>query len=840
MLSESAYYGFFSKENTVHDAHDDILHCVIVGMLIFAASTGCVTGLISEFDLTVNYPLVILVLFLSSMYLALIHLSRILYYSGYFAFLIVFAYSLLSLRTYANSGYQALLNIINKTYSDHYLLSSVREYTEIISDRHITLTTVSIFIGMFLVLLLNVGIFNDMFFLTTFNLTFWPLQLGIYIGRYPSYVSLALLFFSYFSVYFLRHSGHFYFVQPPRKNKPREYTFDYDDLNGNNVIFHKSNARSMLTLCVFALTVSLIFGIFCSFAVSTSEDEAVINRSSLKARLDENVKIITQTGIAGMFNRYQAKGGISGGKLGGVRSIAPDYETDLEATFVPYSFETLYLHAFTGQQYTGSRWNPPSQSTGYKINMPGAGGPSSQSTISRERILTEGNTLSVLMDEGIFEKNTARMKIKNLDADTSYLYTPYFLSEIPDKVLTGSYSTISGFFAKDTEATYEYIPYSSAQRSVLSSAAPLLSDEGSGGKKYELSEYETEIYDNYLQIPEGIREELMSYHEMIGTADTPEDQITLIYNYFLNNYTYDMAPGATPMGRDFVTYFLKEQKRGYCAHFASAGVMLLRSYGIPSRYAEGYVITTGGVAETGSSLDEDSSFYYTGINPLGRSSVVKTEITDGDAHAWAEVFIPDFGWFPVEFTIPATDDGRTSYGDFLSALSRLFMPSGDDIEDTSDDNNNGQDDTSVNTHRLLRLKSAPVFIIFTALMFVLMLIPLIKKLFLMIRDHIRQKRSYKQGNYSVSVAYRYKKAARHLAKLYKCPVTETVNDTFILINRLISDESKKGSRLRRFLAAKADNISADDIRLLTLACFYSQKNISRSEADLLIQFYKSI
>ena len=126
----------------------------------------------------------------------------------------IFTYGLLSLRSYANSGYQALLNIISKTYSDHYLLSSFREYTEIISDRYVTLTTVSIFIGVFLVLLLNVGIFNDKFFFTTFNLTFWPLQLGIFIGRYPSYFSLALLFFAYFGVYFVRHSGQFYFVQP--------------------------------------------------------------------------------------------------------------------------------------------------------------------------------------------------------------------------------------------------------------------------------------------------------------------------------------------------------------------------------------------------------------------------------------------------------------------------------------------------------------------------------------------------------------------------------------------------------------------------------------------------
>ena len=124
----------------------------------------------------------------------------------------------------------------------------------------------------------------------------------------------------------------------------------------------------------------------------------------------------------------------------------------------------------------------------------------------------------------------------------------------------------------------------------------------------------------------------------------------MIYDFFLDNYVYDMAPGATPMGSDFVTYFLSDQKRGYCAHFASAGVMLLRSYGIPARYAEGYVITTEGVTETASGTDEDASYYYTGDNPLGRSSVITTEISDGNAHAWAEVFVSGYGWIPVEVT----------------------------------------------------------------------------------------------------------------------------------------------------------------------------------------------
>lgn len=837
MSRDFTYYGAMIDNNTIHDRHDDILHCLLVGMLIFTASCSCVTGILSEFGLSVNYPLIIMILFVSSMFLSLIHLSRFLYIAGYFSFLFIFAYSLLSMRSYANSGYQALLNIITKAYSDHYLLSSVREYTEIISDRYLTLTTVSIFIGVFLVLLLNVGIFNDMFFFTTFNLTFWPLQLGIFIGRYPSYISLALLFFSYFSVYFLRHSGHYHFVQPPTRHKPREYVFDYDDPKGRNIIFHKSNARTMLALCIFALAASLSFSVFCSLSVTTSEEEALVNRSAAKAQLDEHVKILTQTGIAGMFNRYSAKGGISGGKLGGVRSVAPDYDTDLEVTFVPYSFETLYLHAFTGWQYTGSRWIPPSEASGYKVYMPDSVGPASETAISAERVLSESVTLKKMMDRDLIDKNSARMTIKNIDADTSYIYMPYFPAAIPGKVMTGRYSTLSGFSAPDSEETYEFTPYFSGMQSGLYKYAPAVTYLASDEYNETVNDYETEIYNNYLQIPDNIRDELMSYHEAIGTADNPLKQTAMIYSFFLKNYAYDMAPGATPMGRDFVTYFLGEQKRGYCAHFASAGAMLLRSYNIPARYAEGYVITTSGVAETGSVVDGDPSYYFTGNNSLGQSSVVKTEVTDGDAHAWVEIYISGFGWFPVEFTVPATDDGRASYGDFLSALSRLFAPA-DNTEatdpDSTDENDNGTD----TARRLFRLKSAPVFVVFIAVLVILMLVVPAKKLISRILAYAAQRRQYLSGDHSASVIYRYSAAARRLGKIFKQPAADTVNDNFLLLERLLANQDKRSQRLTKLL--KSSGMTLDDMRLLTLTCFYAEKNISRSEADLLIRFYKKL
>ncbi|MCR5356940.1 MAG: transglutaminase domain-containing protein [Lachnospiraceae bacterium] len=837
MLDDPLYYGYKLSENQIHESRDDILHCLIVAVLIYTAALGCILGILSEFDITVNYALIAVIMLIASLFLSFIHLSRLLYVLGYFTFLFVYSYGLMAYRTYANSGYQAILNIVNKVYSDHYLLTAVREYEETIGDRYSTITCVAVFIGLFIVLLLNVGVFNDMFFFTTFNLTFWPLQLGIFIGRYPSYLSLALIFFAYFGVYFLRHSGHYFFVQPPTRRKPREYFFDYDDDNGRHMIFHKSNSRAMLAVAVLALIVSLVFGSFVSSAVITSEREALTNRSRMKVRMDESVKILTQNGIAGMFNRYQAKGGMNGGKLGGVRSISPDYETDLEVTFVPYSFETIYLKGYVGQQYAYDHWVQPSARSGYKFNMPGTEGPASQEETAKERLLMTAKVHSRLMENGFTQDHKAKLKVTNKDAATSYLYVPYFLSEIPKKTVVDPYSSLSGYSAIDASETYEFTPYSYDMMSLVFDNDALLDSMHTEDETAFTQEYDQEIIDNYLQIPPGIYDELMSYHEKIGTSDTVRGQVSLIYDYFLKNYKYDFAPGATPYGRDFVTYFLKDQKRGYCSHFASAATMLLRSYGIPARYVEGYVVSLTSITETAERLDEDPADYYKGDNPLGESAVINVEVSDGNAHAWTEVYIPSFGWFPVDLTVPATEDSIPAYSDFLSSLARLFRPTGDAGEEA--DETSAVDVVSEHIRTdLFDFKGTPVFLIFVIVLAVLMLIPLIKRGFVSFSAYIKRRRLYALGDNSVYVRHYYLRARKRIAKKLKEPVPELIDDTFVLINRYLYGPAKAAARLNEMLSK--EGVTLNDIRSLMQKCFYAEEKISRSEADLLIKFCKKI
>ena len=73
-------------------------------------------------------------------------------------------------------------------------------------------------------------------------------------------------------------------------------------------------------------------------------------------------------------------------------------------------------------------------------------------------------------------------------------------------------------------------------------------------------------------------------------------------------------------GHDEVDDFLFDRKQGYCEHFSSAFVVLMRAAGIPARVVTGY-----------------AGAYR---NPIGDYWLIRRS----DAHAWAEIWLPHRGW----------------------------------------------------------------------------------------------------------------------------------------------------------------------------------------------------
>ncbi|MBI2318764.1 MAG: DUF3488 domain-containing transglutaminase family protein [Betaproteobacteria bacterium] len=92
-------------------------------------------------------------------------------------------------------------------------------------------------------------------------------------------------------------------------------------------------------------------------------------------------------------------------------------------------------------------------------------------------------------------------------------------------------------------------------------------------------------------------------------------------------FEYTLAPPL--LGEHSVDEFLFATRAGFCEHFASSFVFLMRSAGIPARVVTGY---QGGE-----------------INPVDRYMVVR----QADAHAWTEVWLGERGWVRVDPTAAA-------------------------------------------------------------------------------------------------------------------------------------------------------------------------------------------
>ena len=96
------------------------------------------------------------------------------------------------------------------------------------------------------------------------------------------------------------------------------------------------------------------------------------------------------------------------------------------------------------------------------------------------------------------------------------------------------------------------------------------------------------------------------------------------------HFRYTLTPPLA--GSDAVDDFLFTSREGFCGHFASAFVTLLRAAGVPARVVTGY---HGGE-----------------YNRVGGYYVVR----QSDAHAWAEAWLPGRGWLRLDPTAIAAPE----------------------------------------------------------------------------------------------------------------------------------------------------------------------------------------
>ncbi len=133
-----------------------------------------------------------------------------------------------------------------------------------------------------------------------------------------------------------------------------------------------------------------------------------------------------------------------------------------------------------------------------------------------------------------------------------------------------------------------------------------------------------------LQLPRGFNPRARRLaEEWAASAKTDAAIAQQALSYFREEgFVYTLEPPL--LGRNSVDEFLFGTKSGFCEHYASSFVFLMRAAGVPARVVTGY---QGGE-----------------INPVDQYMVVR----QSDAHAWAEVWLKGRGWVRFDPTAAAS------------------------------------------------------------------------------------------------------------------------------------------------------------------------------------------
>ncbi len=147
-----------------------------------------------------------------------------------------------------------------------------------------------------------------------------------------------------------------------------------------------------------------------------------------------------------------------------------------------------------------------------------------------------------------------------------------------------------------------------------------------------------------------------------------DNMVRCVIDYIVRDLgcTYTITPDLSGVddSLDGVENFLRNTKQGYCVQFASAAALILREYGIPVRYVEGYIATN--LKRVG---NED--FVYGGY------------VHDYEAHAWIEVYFDGVGWIQYE-TTPQYYTGLYGFGDAVSDATDPVVPQPPETESDSE------------------------------------------------------------------------------------------------------------------------------------------------------------
>lgn len=575
---------------------------IIKGFLVYLICAGCIGSILSAAGTPYSAALLHVVLFLSAIGFSCLYYRKLVENIGGLLVLVLLFVLAVQLYPYINSGFYAVLNDLNEHASDYFGMTGIRVFAERINNRRAAATISMAYLGIIGCIILNMLLVRKMRYACAAGLSLCLLLFPIYIKREPDVFYGGMLLLGLALTFVWHRSGHF-----EKQDTDAEYQVDKKH-NIRFVYYKKALAYFLLQTAAWVMVIITAVVLVCPKETYLEEQKI----SDLKLSTRGTVENLVLLGLSGFINRYESTGGMNSGRLGGVSSVNLDYNTDLKVRMTPYTYQTFYLKFFTGGDYLpyGNIWRSAPQ----EQNQP-------KEALQLRQAFRDGYETSA---KGIAE-------IENISAIIGP-YLPYYSTD------TGT----AGLYQETV--SYTYYPRLSANTLPITQEIDM--------------EY-------WLNIPQDNYEVIAAFCEEAGFSGSREEIIAQVKAYYQKEIPYTLRPGATPRNRDFINYFLEHNRKGYCAHFASAATLIFRYLGIPARYVEGYAVSYDEQLEGRLVQDAVYEDYYEGYSELGETALVEVEVTDADAHAWVEVYDENLGWVIVDVT-PYSTEEETRRVDFWS------------------------------------------------------------------------------------------------------------------------------------------------------------------------------
>ena len=623
------YYGEGLGGRDNHRLLNLLFRAVLVLFITFGAADGC----LSAFNIAYDMKFILGVFILTDIVLMLLQFNSVLRLLGY----IGISYLLLNFykqnTDIMRSGLNALTNMAYELVRVKFQLPSVDGFPELVGGRALTVPTVIVFLGIFFMMLMWECCGHSMNLILAAIFSFIAAAPALYFGGVPSKLSMFMLCTGWIMTACLKFNGKGDFSFS-RKTQSKIY-----QVSNRQIYRRQINGRATAQLTVLLSVITLCLGGIFNAVVTPDAFDGIIPESELKSFSDFMLKD-TMILWFSKYKNYEVRGRMSAGQLGQYASVKPDHKPDLEITYVPTTPNREYLRTFIGTDYQSSGWS------------------------TREGIKDRYFTNLTANTAKQAEQPHGLMRIKNLGLSSKTPFLPYYtdLNSNTDISYTDDNNILMPF---NIGQSYEVTYYPDPDITIND------------------SDYRDYIYQNYLDVPDINREKISALCAQQGFDASDPDLDEKIADYFEKNYKYTLSPGLVPWQTDFVNYFLFEHKEGLCAHFASAGVLIYRTLGIPARYVEGYALDYPLYKDDQTVLtEEDPTKWYSEVGPISPFPVT-IQLKDHSAHAWVEIYKDGYGWTPVELTPASYEElGKLEEEDedpdISDQMIELFMRSSDD------------------------------------------------------------------------------------------------------------------------------------------------------------------